>query len=564
VKRRLLIIAQVVLLTLIGNTIVAGAALNPQNLVADLDPAQGGQTITQTRPLTPQGSGFTYQGSLKDGPNPANGQYDLAFALFDNSSPPNQIGSTITMTNQTVTNGLFTVTLDFGSGAFQGDGRSLQIAVRQSGGGSYTTLSPRQALTASPYALSLAPGAVISGAASTVISVTNTGSGAGVAGTSTSGYGGVFTSSSGYGIRGISDSSNGGYFTSNSTTGAVAYSYAANGIGLEGQDNNGASAIGVAGDSATGMGVRATSGGQYGLFSAASGTNGTAVYGIANNGANAVGVVGTSSSGDGGVFTSTNAIGIRGTSTTGTGVYGTGGSYGLYGNGTGTGGYGVYGTSANGTGVIGFGSNDGLYGSSTGGTGVYGTSTGGTGMFGTSTATGGFGIQGEADTTNGVGVSGQGTGTGVSGIGGTGVYGATSNANGNYAGDFSGNVRISGTIQDPRWQVTQSFNQHAGPLPLSATFLTSGGTLVIIASGSGYTTVSGGSIIGMNIVLDGATQGWAKVYSNETASHKAFTANALVVPGIAAGSHIITLTALPNTLTDGTDFFSVTVMEFPF
>ena len=68
------------------------------------------------------------------------------------------------MLNHTVTNGLFTVTLDFGTAAFQGDARWLQIAVRPTGGGSYTTLAPRQALTATPYAMSLVPGAVINAA----------------------------------------------------------------------------------------------------------------------------------------------------------------------------------------------------------------------------------------------------------------------------------------------------------------------------------------------------------------------------------------------------------------
>jgi hypothetical protein len=54
-----------------------------------------------------------------------------------------------------VTNGLFTVQLDFGAGAFQGDARWLQIAVKCAGDASYTTLSPRQPLTPAPYALAL-------------------------------------------------------------------------------------------------------------------------------------------------------------------------------------------------------------------------------------------------------------------------------------------------------------------------------------------------------------------------------------------------------------------------
>lgn len=46
------------------------------------------------------------------------------------------------------------VSLEFGASAFTGDKRWLEIAVRSpAGSGSFTTLTPRQPLTASPYAL---------------------------------------------------------------------------------------------------------------------------------------------------------------------------------------------------------------------------------------------------------------------------------------------------------------------------------------------------------------------------------------------------------------------------
>src|SRR5207244_3413240 len=44
--------------------------------------------------------------------------------------------------------------IDFGAAAFNGDARWLEIAVRSpAGGGTFTTLSPRQPLTGAPYAL---------------------------------------------------------------------------------------------------------------------------------------------------------------------------------------------------------------------------------------------------------------------------------------------------------------------------------------------------------------------------------------------------------------------------
>src|ERR1035437_5440178 len=100
-----------------------------------------------------QGTAFTYQGRLTDGTNAANGRYDLTFSLFSVSSGPGQVGSIYITSASPVSNGLFTVTLDFGAGVFTGPARWLEISVRTNGGGAYTTLSPRQAITATPYAL---------------------------------------------------------------------------------------------------------------------------------------------------------------------------------------------------------------------------------------------------------------------------------------------------------------------------------------------------------------------------------------------------------------------------
>ena len=101
----------------------------------------------------PLGTAFTYQGQLKQDGNPVNGTCDFQFSLWDAADDGTQIGSQ-TKTNVNVVNGLFTVQLDFGAGAFTGEARWLEIAVRcPAGSGSYTTLRPRQELTATPYAL---------------------------------------------------------------------------------------------------------------------------------------------------------------------------------------------------------------------------------------------------------------------------------------------------------------------------------------------------------------------------------------------------------------------------
>jgi hypothetical protein len=86
--------------------------------------------LTVTNSLIAQGTAFTYQGQLQSGGSPANGNYDFTFALYNtNTTSGTQVGSTLTDTNVGVTNGLFTVTLDFGS-VFTGNATWLSIAVR--------------------------------------------------------------------------------------------------------------------------------------------------------------------------------------------------------------------------------------------------------------------------------------------------------------------------------------------------------------------------------------------------------------------------------------------------
>ena len=99
------------------------------------------------------GTAFTFQGSLNDGDVPANGTYDFQFRLYDDISAGFQKGSTVPKDDVTVTDGRFTVLLDFG-GIFDGTAMYLEIDVRAgSSTGAYATLTPRQRLTPTPYAL---------------------------------------------------------------------------------------------------------------------------------------------------------------------------------------------------------------------------------------------------------------------------------------------------------------------------------------------------------------------------------------------------------------------------
>jgi hypothetical protein len=104
------------------------------------------------------GNGFTYQGKLDQNGTPVTDTCDLQFSLYDALTLGTQIGATQTLSNQTITNGLFSVQLnaggEFGAQAFNGQARWLEISVRcPAGSGDYSSLIPRQAVTAAPYAL---------------------------------------------------------------------------------------------------------------------------------------------------------------------------------------------------------------------------------------------------------------------------------------------------------------------------------------------------------------------------------------------------------------------------
>src|SRR5436190_17108410 len=100
-----------------------------------------------------QTTAFAYQGRLNDSGSAANGSYDIEFRLLDSPTAGTQIGSTLSSSNVSVIGGTFMVILDFGAPAFPGANRWIEIRVRAAGGGGFTTLAPRQAITATPYAV---------------------------------------------------------------------------------------------------------------------------------------------------------------------------------------------------------------------------------------------------------------------------------------------------------------------------------------------------------------------------------------------------------------------------
>ena len=64
----------------------------------------------------PQTAVFTYQGKLTDTGTPPTGTYQMEFRLFDAVGA--QIGTLVTNNTVSVTEGVFTVNLNFGATAF--------------------------------------------------------------------------------------------------------------------------------------------------------------------------------------------------------------------------------------------------------------------------------------------------------------------------------------------------------------------------------------------------------------------------------------------------------------
>jgi hypothetical protein len=279
--------------------------------------------------LAPVGTAFTYQGYINDNGSPANGNYNLRFNLYDSASTGTQVGSTVTKNTVAVSDGYFTVELDFGD-VFDGTALWLAIEIQGPGDPGYTALSPRQALNAAPfalYALNIPAhnhfGETWSGTATYGLRVDN--ADIGIYGRTTSstgvlGYSIAASSSSSYGVRGVSTSTNGkgvagvATSTSGATRGVYGNTSSPDGIGVWGaSDASSGDSPGVAGVSIVspdGRGVYGT--GAYGVYGETWHTDGTAVYGESMTGTGTnYGVYGksNSSNGYGGYFVNNGADG---------------------------------------------------------------------------------------------------------------------------------------------------------------------------------------------------------------------------------------------------------------
>lgn len=115
-------------------------------LLAFLLVSRGGAQVTA----------FQYEGRLTAGGAPANGTYEFEFTIWNSLAGGSQASATVLGTpgGVGVTNGIFTVVLDYGAGVLNGQPRWIELAVRTNGSAdAFTVVSPRQSVPFAPYAV---------------------------------------------------------------------------------------------------------------------------------------------------------------------------------------------------------------------------------------------------------------------------------------------------------------------------------------------------------------------------------------------------------------------------
>lgn len=540
---------------------------------------------------------FTFQGVLKNSGSPINGQVDLQFRLYDAAVGGSQVGLTLSLNGVSLTDGLLTTSLDFGVTAFGGSQRWLQISVSppNAGGGPFTALTPRQPMTAVPYAMFALAGSGQWTPNGTALNYTPGNVSVGT--TSQNGKVTIYPNAGGGGTQtGLyvrnTDTSN-QYSVSNFISDSPA------GIGVQASVASGNSvgrAISAVSGASLGMGVyaqnSATTGTNYGVYGRADSTAGIGVYGLASSASGTnIGIYGNTNSNAGyaGFFNgrvycssyvgigeqdpiwpleiqSLGGVGadVEVTGTTADAVIGrvtaaTGTTVGVRGETSSSSGKGVWGRSLSASGV----SYGGYFeAASTSGRAVRAIATGATGapiaVYASTTSVTGYGIYSDADqnyflsatdvepSSGGIVVIGQ-VSSGNIGIDGNEIMarnnGATSTL---YLNNDGGNVSVcaggTGTLITPVLQITggadlsENFevsDVHAEPLPGMVVVIDPANPGHLMPASGAYDKKVAGIISGAGGVATGMTMGHSGT--------------------IADGAHAVALTGRVYCLVDATD-----------
>lgn len=156
---------------LLGSLLLLGGLVVASGVLAQPPEPSAGQTVQGAAARSEVAAlaasdvvppAISYQGRLTDPDgNPLDGTYDMQFQLWDAESGGSQVGSTISVNDVDVDQGLFNVRLEVNSADFDGQALWLRVRAREDGGSWDPWMTPRQQILPAPYALSLRPGADI-------------------------------------------------------------------------------------------------------------------------------------------------------------------------------------------------------------------------------------------------------------------------------------------------------------------------------------------------------------------------------------------------------------------
>ena len=94
-----------------------------------------------------------------------------------------------------------------------------------------------------------------------------------------------------------------------------------------------------------------------------------------------------------------------------------------------------------------------------------------------------------------------------------------------------------------------------GPLPITVNFNALSDAPVYLEVNGSVWTQSANTMIGIQIAVDGAALGKAQIFSNTASTHRAVVP-AYIPLQLKFGQHSLTLSALPNTVSDVNDFYT--------
>ena len=101
-----------------------------------------------------------------------------------------------------------------------------------------------------------------------------------------------------------------------------------------------------------------------------------------------------------------------------------------------------------------------------------------------------------------------------------------------------------------------------GALPQKATFdSNTDGNVTFVITCTAWTTTSGGTLLGVDLYLDGNAIGGSPGYANQSSVHQALRPTFIPYSGMTIGEHTIELAASnPVTVTDVNDYYQVVML----